>query len=95
MRKKELRSVILIGQIQEKRNPRKQSITYLACLSKKITEKGLGEIIKSHNLLRSTKNKSSETHDHQRPEAYRRSHQFSCHLSSYGDMSNKIYSVSI
>lgn len=57
MRKEGLKSLILIRQIEVKRNRAKQHITYLASLSEWMTEQGLGEMVKRHKILRAARDR--------------------------------------
>ncbi len=53
--KKGLENLILTGRIEGKRDKGKQRMTYLAGLSKWMTERGLGEVAEERNLLRATR----------------------------------------
>lgn len=46
-----MENLILIRQIEDKRDRGKPSITYPVSLSKSVAEQGLGEITKRQNLL--------------------------------------------
>lgn len=47
-----LDNLILRGRIEWERHKRKQLITYLAALNKKMTERGLEDIVEERNVLR-------------------------------------------
>lgn len=57
MHNEELENLILMRQIEGKRDREKQCITYLVYVSKLIAKQDLGEIAERQSLLRATRDK--------------------------------------
>ncbi len=55
MRKEGLENLILTGRIEGKRDKGNQRVTFLAGLSKWMTERGLGEVAEGRDLLRAAR----------------------------------------